>query len=422
MRNRDVHIWWTTGPTLTLCSCQIGRNQTGSYGACAVSKRSKLVLTPPKHDYDVGFGFSKVILLLWYHTNTIVPLRMRTAWIFLEVKASVYIRQTEGPASLLQLRRTSMEENRFGQQRLMFIFIYLYNVYQTKTVTASNLKQIKKKKKKQNLKTQQSVGLWIRRRSNQQEWRYEGMGAADVWTVCSPGGRRRTEGFFWGGGSKVATAGGEWDGQVTPLLADDFYGLAHPWSKEKQRVSGFGTTEGRVLLFTDALLQLADCVCVVNGVDACPVVDCVRGTEGGGMFGVRVRLCACGTDAAPLCNTCTPGIHVSQPGGEHWCLLALVCHWMCMLCACVRVCLSGPTWGPCLVTSVCPASLWISQSVWSNISSYSLASRNRVSCGNSLASSRVDPGSNWVIWGRQTHNHWSTRADNLSMKNKIIYI
>lgn len=87
--------------------------------------------------------------------------------------------------------------------------------------------------------------------------------------------------------------------------------------KKKQRESGFGTTEGRVLLSTGTLLQLADCVCVVNGVDACPVVDCVRGSEGEGMFGVRVRLCACGTDVAPLCNTCTPGIHVPQPGGEH---------------------------------------------------------------------------------------------------------
>lgn len=53
-----------------------------------------------------------------------------------------------------------------GQQKLMFIFIYLYNVYQTKTDTASNLKRIKREKKrekKKELKTEQSVGLWISR-------------------------------------------------------------------------------------------------------------------------------------------------------------------------------------------------------------------------------------------------------------------
>lgn len=34
------------------------------------------------------------------------------------------------------------------EQDMMFIFIYLYNVYQTKTDTASNLKRIEREQKK----------------------------------------------------------------------------------------------------------------------------------------------------------------------------------------------------------------------------------------------------------------------------------
>lgn len=52
--------------------------------------------------------------------------------------------------------------------------------------------------------------------------------------------------------------------------------------------------------------------------------------------GMNVWLCACDTVFAPLCNTCTLGIHVPRPGRGQRSLLALVCHWMCMpVCLCM---------------------------------------------------------------------------------------
>lgn len=112
---------------------------------------------------------------------------------------------------------------------MMFIIIYLYNVYQTKTVTASNLKQIKKKKKK-DLKTRQSDGLWIRRRSNQQEWRSEGGPA--LWTLtrllswgkAADGRGRRSGGQTHMGNCRWVEPGST---SVGFTVSDDSYGLTH---------------------------------------------------------------------------------------------------------------------------------------------------------------------------------------------------
>ena len=136
---------------------------------------------------------------------------------------------------------------------------------------------------------------------------------------------------------------------------------------------------------------------------------------------VNVWLCACDTVFAPLCNTCTPGIQVPRPGRGQRSLLALVCHWMCMpvcscmsermvfcVCRCVCVCVCMYVCVYCRPRLVWAHARWllcvqpVHQSVsphsHQRTSSYSLASRKSVSCGNSLASSRVDSGSSWVIW------------------------
>lgn len=64
---------------------------------------------------------------------------------------------------------------------------------------------------------------------------------------------------------------------------------------------------------------------------------------------VNVWLCACDTVFAPLCNTCTLGIHVPRPGRGQRSLLALVCHWMCMpVCLC-----TSERMGLCLSVCVC---------------------------------------------------------------------
>lgn len=91
-----------------------------------------------------------------------------------------------------------------------------------------------------------------------------------------------------------------------------------------------------------------------------------RAQERAGRVGVRwgVWRCACDTVLAPLCNTCTVGIHVPRPDRGQRSLLVLVCHWLCMpqcscmsewlvfiCCACVCVCVYtvGPDrWGPML--------------------------------------------------------------------------
>lgn len=104
----------------------------------------------------------------------------------------------------------------------MFIIIYLYNVYQTKTVTASNLKRIKKIKKKKDLKTQQSDGLWIRSRSNQQEGSSEGGPALRMLTRLLSWGKAADGRGGTGsrGRPRWATAGGS--SQAAPLLASLF--------------------------------------------------------------------------------------------------------------------------------------------------------------------------------------------------------
>lgn len=84
-----------------------------------------------------------------------------------------------------------------------------------------------------------------------------------------------------------------------------------------------------------------------------------------------------------------------------------MCVWDGSLCMCLCVCVCVSSWGPdwcvgAMLGDECASSQFISQSVGPlgdrRACSYSLASRKSVSCGNNLASNRVDPGSSWVIW------------------------
>lgn len=150
-------------------------------------------------------------------------------------------------------------------------------------------------------------------------------------------------------------------------------------------------------------------------------------------------LCACGTVFAPLCNTCTSGIHVRRPGWGQRSLLQLVCHWICMpvclcvsemvVCVCVCVCVSS--WGPdwcvgAMLGDECASSQFISQSVGPlgdrRACSYSLASRKSVSCGNNLASNRVDPGSSWVIWEETRWCFGGGGGDNIRLSKRLLQI
>lgn len=90
------------------------------------------------------------------------------------------------------------------EQDMMFIFIYLYNVYQTKTDTASNLKRIEREQKKEGacgvsaVKTEQ-----IHRLADQYDVKnHQGrrlQGAPQV-SVPSHPSRRAASGRWVGGG------------------------------------------------------------------------------------------------------------------------------------------------------------------------------------------------------------------------------
>lgn len=101
--------------------------------------------------------------------------------------------------------------NRFSPETNWCSYSYiLYNVYQTKTNTASNLKRIQRRKKNK-LKTEQSIGFWSSGCGNQEERRLTGPACriptppGQQTEVCSS---RRA---VWGKGS-VGKHKWRWDG------------------------------------------------------------------------------------------------------------------------------------------------------------------------------------------------------------------
>jgi len=247
----------------------------------------------------------------------------------------------------------------------------LYNVYQTKTNTASNLKRIKRKKEK--LITEKGEG------GGGGGETADAAGVPSRLILAADGGRRDA-----GGGRKdrkwsLGRLREEIQVEATPpwlrpgnvfschlfnlIFSSSFFaflGISNTHKKTCSKKSSLGVlnmdTRGRSPCFLFFSFLCERFVFSVSGF--CYRTDsCRRETWTGGAWGrerereweterdrdrererdgeANVWLCACDTVFAPLCNTCTLGIHVPRPGRGQRSLFALVCHWTCMpVCLC----------------------------------------------------------------------------------------